>query len=161
MPRKSSHVERLGLGVATLGMRHSRRDWLRATIGPRPLCPESGSVFQAEVAPTIYLAAAEPRSAGRAVGRDVPPVRLCAAAAAICAAVPAVGRAAAGADKMLLWQAAGRECSPVIVARALGQPFQFINSRRDCGRLGALGRDSARLRENFLRHHLGGRRHGH
>ena len=32
---------------------HSRRDWLRATIGPRSLRPESGSVFQAEVAPTI------------------------------------------------------------------------------------------------------------
>ena len=27
--------------VATSAMGHSRRDWLRATIGPRPLRPES------------------------------------------------------------------------------------------------------------------------
>jgi hypothetical protein len=35
------HREKMVCQMAEMG--HSRRDWLRATVGPRPLRPESGS----------------------------------------------------------------------------------------------------------------------
>jgi hypothetical protein len=37
------------------GSGHSRRDWLRATIGPRPLRPESGSEIRALACASMSL----------------------------------------------------------------------------------------------------------